>query len=72
MTITKMAATDQAKRVAMTANWIRPGKHLGEEAAGDGIVRGMHQHDDQRAAPGVVEHPVEDDHPRDRVNDAEV
>ena len=39
----------------------QPRKHRGEEAAGDGVVRGMYQHDDQHAAPGVVEHPVEDD-----------
>jgi hypothetical protein len=62
MTITKMAATDQAK--ASSHDWrigSAPGKHRGEEAAGDGVVRGMHQNDDQHAAPGVVEHPVEDD-----------
>jgi hypothetical protein len=31
-------------------------------AAGSGVVRGMHQHDDQHASVGVVEHPVEDNH----------
>jgi len=71
MAITKMAPNDQAK--ASSHDW-RIGSALesiwekGRRSCRRRRFRGMHQDDDQHAAPGVVEHPVEDDHPGDRVN----
>src|SRR5215213_8419386 len=41
---------------------VSPREHRADETARDGVVHGVHQHEEQHAPVGIVEHPVEDDH----------